>query len=131
MAKNVEYLDTDFLGNKINIGDTVIFESVRHRKFVIGKVITKAPKSCEIEYIVNWNYLQGYKDVVRQGYEQIIKYPAVHEKHGKWMKITGMSPPEYHGKHVCSECGDKALCKNHREELSIYCPNCGAKMDEE
>ena len=49
--------------------------------------------------------------------------------HGYWVEIKGMAPPEYHGKHKCSVCGEKALCKKMHEVLSDYCPHCGAKMD--
>lgn len=71
-----EIFDKDFLGNKVDIGNTVIFTAPGYRSLVIGKVITKAPKSCQIEYINDWNYPGngGRKEVVRQGYDQIIKY---------------------------------------------------------
>lgn len=76
-VKPIEYMDNDFLGNKINIGDTVIFEAPQYRSFTIGKVVTKAEKSCQIEYINDWNYpSNGRKEVVRQCYSQIIKHPA-------------------------------------------------------
>lgn len=54
--------------------------------------------------------------------------------HGRWVKATGMMPPEYCGLHICSECGHYAGRKppyGGREMLSDYCPNCGAKMDGE
>ena len=51
-------------------------------------------------------------------------------RHGRWVKAHGMLPPEFHGKHGCSLCGHFALSwKIGHEELSNYCPNCGAKMD--
>lgn len=51
-------------------------------------------------------------------------------QHGRWVKRTGMMPPEFHGKHGCSLCGRFALSRQiGREELSNYCPYCGAKMD--
>ena len=53
-------------------------------------------------------------------------------RHGKWIKMTGMMPPEFHGHYECSECGWHLAgirdTKNHEENFS-YCPNCGAKMD--
>ena len=71
-----EYFDEDFLGNKINIGDEVIFEAPKYRDFVVGKVITKAAKTCQIEYVNDWNYpTKGRTEVVRQYYCQIIKHP--------------------------------------------------------
>lgn len=54
--------------------------------------------------------------------------------HGRWVKMTGMMPPEYHGHYECSECQwhMKGLRNSWtREEELNYCPNCGAKMDGE
>ena len=51
--------------------------------------------------------------------------------HGLWKRIEGMAPPECHGRHMCSNCYARALDRKFHEELSDYCPNCGAKMDEE
>ena len=53
-------------------------------------------------------------------------------KKGKWYKPTGMMPPEYAGVYRCSECGEIAMrdWKHHRQELSNFCPNCGADMRE-
>jgi hypothetical protein len=134
MTKNVEYMDTDFLGNKIDIGDTVIFEAPKYRDFVVGKVVTKAPKSCQIEYINDWNYSseEEYKEVVRQSYGQIIKYPVVHEKHGEWIEDIMEAPNPFDNGEttidvnivrcsVCGECFEKVAY--HRN----YCENCGAK----
>lgn len=49
--------------------------------------------------------------------------------HGRWVRIQGMAPPEYHGKHRCSVCYARALERKFHEELSDHCPNCGAKID--
>lgn len=49
--------------------------------------------------------------------------------HGRWERMVGMMPPEYHGRHECSCCGVKALDWKFHEKLSNYCPHCGAKMD--
>ena len=52
--------------------------------------------------------------------------------HARWVKMTGMMPPEYHGHYMCSNCGwhMKGLRNSWtREEELTYCPNCGAKMD--
>ena len=50
--------------------------------------------------------------------------------HGRWVKAHGMMPPEYHGRKCCSVCDAFALRDFHgREQLSAYCPSCGAKMD--
>lgn len=53
-------------------------------------------------------------------------------KHGKWVMMGGMKPPEYHHHHQCSVCESYAPMRppmGFREELSPWCPACGAKMD--
>ena len=52
-------------------------------------------------------------------------------KTGEWIKATGMMPPEFHGHHCCSECGNFANMEppfGNREDLSRFCPNCGKPM---
>ena len=51
-------------------------------------------------------------------------------KRGRWYKPTGMMPPEYAGRHRCSECDGFAMhdWKTHREVLTDFCPWCGADM---
>ena len=50
-------------------------------------------------------------------------------RHGKWLKPSGMLPPECHDKKRCSVCGNFALHDRlGRVIASNYCPNCGAKM---
>ena len=54
------------------------------------------------------------------------------ERHGRWIKMTGMMPPEYHGHYECSECHwhMKGIRSSWtREEELTYCPNCGVIMD--
>lgn len=62
----------------------------------------------------------------------IIDAPAVDAepvRHGKWLKPSGMLPPECHDKKRCSVCGNFALHDRlGRVIASNYCPNCGAKM---
>lgn len=134
MKKPVEYFDTDFLKNKIEIGDKVILEEPKYRNFVIGTVVTKAPKSCQIEY----KDFLGYTQIARQYYGQIIKYPLL--KEGKWIpneiELGDTSVPDCHGgtyiirrsvdplNYRCSECG---RIEEYREP---YC-HCGCKMDKE
>ena len=64
--------------------------------------------------------------------EKIPTVDAAPVVHGRWIKMTGMMPPEYHGHYECSECQwhMKGLRNSWtREEELPYCPNCGAKMD--
>ena len=51
-------------------------------------------------------------------------------RHGRWIKMTGMMPPEYHGHYECSLCEWHGKY-NIREQDYSYCPNCGAKMEGE
>lgn len=56
------------------------------------------------------------------------------QKVGKWIIATGMMPPEFHGHHCCSECGNFANMEppfGNQEDLSKFCPNCGVKMEGE
>lgn len=54
-------------------------------------------------------------------------------KTGRWIKPTGMMPPEFHGHYECSECGEWAGRPWHRPwsgvVLSRCCPGCGIKME--
>ena len=49
-------------------------------------------------------------------------------RRGRWIKMTGMMPPEFTGHYSCSECD--WFCKKHsiRETEFDFCPGCGAKM---
>ena len=53
--------------------------------------------------------------------------------HARWIKPTGMMPPEYHGHYECSACGTWAgrdwLRPWKEVLLTDHCPGCGAKMD--
>ena len=121
--KEVEFFDTDFLGNKIEIGDRVILETPKYRDFAIGTVISKAPKSCQVEYL---SFCTKSNVIVRQYYEQLIKYPIT--KEGKWEKLTYMTTSDYVIK--CSNCGESFEIKSYQASYK-YCPNCGSKMLEE
>ena len=128
MKEPVEYFDTDFLGNKIEIGDKVIFEAPGYRHFVLGTVVTKAPKSCQVEYINDWNYNreEEVKEVARQGYGQIIKYPITE---GVWL-FPKHAGEEYY---KCSHCGKEyptppTWNTDNVIEYLRYCSNCGARM---
>lgn len=78
-----------------------------------------------------------YKPSYKMAIEALKEVPSVDAApvvHGRWIKMTGMMPPEYHGHYCCSECGwhMKGLRNSWtREEELSYCPNCGAIMDGE
>ena len=53
-------------------------------------------------------------------------------RHGKWINVCEMLPPEYHDNKRCSVCANFTLHDRlGRVRMSCYCPNCGAKMVEE
>ncbi len=58
----------------------------------------------------------------------LMKYDLVAS--GRWYKPTGMMPPEFTGRHRCSVCEGFAMhdWKHHKEQLTPFCPHCGAKM---
>lgn len=77
---------------------------------------------------------QGPPGGARKIMEDAPAVDAVPVVHGRWVKMTGMMPPEYHGHYECSECKwhMKGLRNSWtREEELSYCPNCGVKMDGE
>lgn len=55
-------------------------------------------------------------------------------RHGRWIKMTGMMPPEFHGHYECSKCGWHMRGPRgsfNREEEFAFCPNCRADMRED
>lgn len=58
-------------------------------------------------------------------YAPTVQYTPASES--AWVKLTGMMPPEYCGRHECQHCG---FIQNYhfREVLYPYCPRCGSKM---
>lgn len=74
-----------------------------------------------------------YNQIIENDIKKLKKLPTAQpERTGKWIKPTGMMPPEYNGVYRCSECGEIAMrdWKRHCQTLTNYCPNCGAKMKE-
>ena len=68
---------------------------------------------------------------LREAIDMAIEALRAEPKTGEWIKATGMMPPEFHGHHCCSECGNFANMEppfGNREDLSRFCPNCGARM---
>ena len=61
---------TDFLGQKLGIGDKVVFMTIKYRDFDIGKIISMAEKSALIEHKKN----NRCRSQTRQYYSQIIKH---------------------------------------------------------
>ena len=52
------------------------------------------------------------------------------DQKGRWVKATGMMPPEFHGRPQCSNCGHFAMWyKIGHVELTPFCPWCGKPME--
>lgn len=86
-------------------------------------------KGAEI-YWIEYDYHTMYEH--RKPLYEIPTVDTAPVVHGKWIMTNGMKPPEYHHHHQCSVCGSYAPMRppyGSREELSPWCPACGAKMD--
>lgn len=68
--------------------------------------------------------LLNFKEELGKVYDEILSIPSsdvAPVRHGRWVVIDAEEPRRY----GCSEC--KRLSWN----MDNYCPNCGARMDEE
>lgn len=76
--------------------------------------------------------IQTDKNTMEYQTKKPTEFPAIEPKRekGKWYKPTGMMPPEHFGRHRCSKCDEFAMhdWKHHKEQLTDFCPNCGADM---
>lgn len=81
-----------------------------------------------------WSMMRLRKDGATKNDVQALKADVMPVVHAHWYMRGGRA--------CCSNCNVKSLwgsdwdgCKNHEREFvsakSNYCPNCGAKMDEE
>lgn len=87
--------------------------------------------------ITHAEHIMDFPDVILDALDSVIAFLATMDeqperKKGRWYKPTGMMPPEYAGRHRCSECDGFAMhdWKTHREVLTDFCPWCGADMRE-
>ena len=80
---------------------------------------------------------ESYNDCRAVSVNDILAVPAVDAevvRHGRWMPVlkSDIFGKEYEDGHRCSECGGESLylCADYiaYDELSKYCPHCGAKM---
>ena len=71
----------------------------------------------------------GYMAAALAKVEALPAVDAEPVRHGKWINVCEMLPPEYHDNKRCSVCANFALHDRlGRVRMSCYCPNCGAKM---
>mgnify|MGYP005889750933 CR=1 FL=1 len=74
------------------------------------------------------SYMADWDEAINAAYEAIQDEPAADVApvvHGEWITIDGISR--------CSECGYIPAYDSAIDDLfySPFCPNCGAKMDED
>lgn len=55
---------------------------------------------------------------------------AVTERRGRWIKMTGMMPPEFLGHYQCSECGWFGKSMSIKEREFLHCPHCASRNGE-
>lgn len=95
----------------------------------------------ERRFCVNCNYFDGKcrECQYAEAADMLVDAPTVDAMeviHGRWEDMWGgkYANPRYR----CSVCKEKALYKQEQDELltwhdvqalTLYCPNCGAKMD--
>lgn len=86
-------------------------------KVLCDKCVFESHCSRENEFC---NQIQGIKAITAADVAEV--------RHGRWVKMTGMMPPEFTGHYQCSECG--WFCKKHsiKETDFDFCPGCGADM---
>lgn len=90
----------------------------------------KCPKGTDLD-----GFIAGTRAVL----ERICDAPTVDAepvRHGEWIKIRGMMPPEYMGLKACSVCGWHIhplgrTAFDLKESEFRYCPRCGARLDRE
>jgi hypothetical protein len=95
------------------------------------QVIKELEKQIRLTESVNsgWVYL-----TIEKAKKALELLKEQEQKCGRWERITGMAPPEYHGHRICSICECFAPydpLHMGREILPKYCPGCGAKMEGE
>lgn len=87
----------------------------------------------DVKAVENFLRKQGeswYADILSDAFDTLAMLRE--QEVGKWIKLQGMAPPEYHGHKICSVCESFAPydpIHPWREMLSPYCPGCGAKME--
>lgn len=64
----------DFLGNDLEVNDSVIFIAPGYRSLVLGRVVKLTEKSIRIAYMNTWNFSKpGYRSELLQRPSQVTK----------------------------------------------------------
>ena len=87
-------------------------------------------RKVSVSLVADSDWMKGYKTGLIAAAEAIDEMPTIEAepvKHGRWIKPTKINGRNFSIPH-CSVCEDVPCGVN---ENTHYCPNCGAKMDEE
>ena len=82
-------------------------------------------KSASERMSLSVEYMGGWNDAINYIASQTPTVDAVPVVHGRWIDETFKPYGLVFHQYRCNQCGD------HAEYESPYCPNCGARMDEE
>lgn len=75
---------------------------------------------CEKYWMCFGKHYGGFAEALHNLSDELPKADVAEVKHGKWIKDRNC--------YTCSECGFYYFANNSKAN---YCPNCGARMDEE
>ena len=98
----------------------------------MAEYIDKSAVIAKIDEFVEINKAHGFPvdifdmEMLKKRIEQIPAADVAQVVHGKWLKA-----PYKYLVGTCSVCGCEPLMPSFRATPYNYCPNCGAKMDEE
>ena len=90
-----------------------------------GDLISREQAIEEIKSVFEWHDVVTVDRLV----EHIKALPSA-QKTGKWIKKSDTNPYYTTWWYECSECCHTPLYDRYRqEELTDFCPNCGARME--
>ena len=88
----------------------------------------------ELKELIDWTFDKPpfSRKTIKHMIDMARTVDAVPVRHGKWLpKHHYIAGYEFVSGHICSECGNDALNAEGDDFLTDFCPNCGARMDEE
>ena len=100
---------------------TIVCEDAISREAVINAIC---------DYVTLEKYIDNHNHITFEPLEQMINsLPSVTYKSGKWIDDGFYAEGYSHKAFHCSKCGHNVL--GFKEDLSNYCPDCGARMESE
>ena len=68
---------TDFLGQELAVGDTVILIAPRYRLLTKAEITEFTPQKVRVKYVNIWNYRDGHECNMIQDADQLVKVNGV------------------------------------------------------